>query len=479
MAALPPAIIDNPPLHRRPVARKLGAAVLVIGACIGARKIWHVAMRSDSNKQLEKLQDKARARVGHGLDSLFADQLDRDSNTLRLTGMLSTTGSLDGAYGNDGDCARGLEVAFDEVLGKDVIGISTFDFDDGAPKLELVAKLAATDQAFQLPHSDKSYNGVSMSADVKLVGTSFHVDVNPPEKFTFSFFRSGAFDALSESQIRGGITQGVCQQLGYEILERTTTWKRPAPEQRDPEKDCAQGFGCRDRAAQTEDADPAKAAEMYRHACEDNDEDACLRSAELEVQLAKGHDAHVERASVLLTMACLRDLVRTCAAAARVILLSDEPGKPPSEQAREEALPLLLRGCDLGNQEACDAAVPVARKTAFAEAVPLLTGAKSVRSKKFGTIFALRWGQWAQLDSGQATLWVTKEPAHLPDGWLSTRFDRSELPKDVRIPDGIDVVYAVARKAMGEPCQRCNPSGGGDGIYNMRSLDCVCWVAPH
>lgn len=87
MAELPQAIVDNPPLHRRPWVRKLASRPRSSPACWSQR-------RSDSNKQLEKSQDEARKRVGH-LDRMFEDQLDDDDNALLLEAKFDVTRAPD------------------------------------------------------------------------------------------------------------------------------------------------------------------------------------------------------------------------------------------------------------------------------------------------------------------------------------------------------------------------------------------------
>jgi hypothetical protein len=475
MADLPPAIIENPPLHRRPWVRKLGIAIAVVAGFLVAKKLWHAAWRSDSNKQLEKAQDEARKHVGNGLDQMFEDQLDNDDDGLILDAKFDVARTPDVT---DTACENGLTAAFDEALGKNVVVVTTADWKGHAPHLGVTATFTPTDQVFQLPHSDKTYAGLSMSADVKFLGKTFHVDVKPADEFEFSYVRDPIpLGGIDDFQIRSGIAQGACQQLGYAILEKVTTWRRPATKPRDPVKDCENGFGCGDNADQVAAKDPAAAAKMYRAACDDKDQDACIHAADLELSLAKGHDDHYVRAEFDLEMACSRDLAKTCAAAAR-ILVTPTAGRPADDYDRDKALPLLLRGCDLGDADACTAAVPVVKQTKrFAEAAPLFTGAKSARSKIYGSIFALKWGQWTAIDPGQPTLWVTKEPAHPDDTTLVRRFDRSELPKGLAIPDNVDVVYAIARKEMGDVCTVCKPSGGGDSAFSFRSLDCVCVIA--
>ncbi len=447
--------------------------VAVVAGLFVAKHLWHAAWRSDANKHLEKAQDEARTRVGRGLDELFERQLDNDDNLLLLVATFEAKRT---PYVTDADCAIGLTAAFAEALGKGVVAVASDDWKGETPHLGVTATFAPTDQVFQLPHSDQTFSGLSMSAEVTFLGKAFHVDVRPADELEFSYLRSfDPFDGrASESQVKGGIVQGTCRQLGYSILEKATTWRRPKPTRRDPVKECEDGFGCRDKADQVVAHDPIAAAKMYLAACEDSDEDACLRAAELAV--SSGHDDRAS-AEFQLELACSRDLAKACVAAARV-LLAPTAGKPPSDDEREEALPLILRGCDLGNPEACATAGPLVKQSKrFAEAAPLFTGGKSARSKIYGSIFALKWGQWTSLDSGQPTLWVTKEPAHPDQDTIVMRYDRSEAPKGLAIPDNVDVVYAIATKTMGDRCAACKPSGGGGGAYSFRALDCVCVIA--
>jgi len=53
----------------------------------------------------------------------------------------------------------------------------------------------------------------------------------------------------------------------------------------------------------------------------------------------------------------------------------------------------------------------------------------------------------------------------------------SGLPKGLVIPDHVDVVYAIARKATGERCTGCKPSGAGERVSAFQALDCVCVIA--
>src|SRR6185312_13554011 len=136
MPELPHAIIDNPPVHRRPWVRKLGIALAIVAGLFVAKRLWHAAWRSDSNKELEKAQDAARKRVGPGLDSMFEAQLDGDNNTLLLDEKFNTARTPDVS---DVACENGLTAAFDEVLGKGVVVVMTSDWRGGAPHLGVTA----------------------------------------------------------------------------------------------------------------------------------------------------------------------------------------------------------------------------------------------------------------------------------------------------------------------------------------------------
>jgi hypothetical protein len=87
----------------------------------------------------------------------------------------------------------------------------------------------------------------------------------------------------------------------------------------------------------------------------------------------------------------------------------------------------------------------------------------------------------AIVERGQPTVWVTSRPPRIPDGAIATPFDVSALPRGIIAPAGATTVYAVALDdglgAHGERCDRCMPSGG-DGVFAMRSSNCVCALAP-
>ncbi|MEO7093732.1 MAG: hypothetical protein ABI175_10810, partial [Polyangiales bacterium] len=120
--------------------------------------------------------------------------------------------------------------------------------------------------------------------------------------------------------------------------------------------------------------------------------------------------------------------------------------------------------------------------TPFAEAAKLLLDGKPVVTKRMGTLFAFRWGQWTKMDNGQPTLWVTRRPSNPPAGGVVREFAVGDLPRGVVAPPGVETVYAVAlRGGHGEydtTCDRCNSSAKGTSIYAMRALDCVCAIGP-
>ncbi|MDQ3366393.1 MAG: hypothetical protein M3680_13290 [Myxococcota bacterium] len=488
MTELPPAIIEHPRPAHRPTPeraraiRKAIAVAIIAGACFAC---WHMLkgwLRSDASKALEARQDKARAKVGPGLDKLFAAQLEAESSTVRLEAGFTFAGVLGRGY-DDVNCGQGLDAAFEEALGPEVVEFSTSDGygDEKPPRLVIIATITPSGRDFQLPHSSTPYTGIAMSGEMKFLGKSVRVDVQPAEQIEFKHVRfQSSFDKMSASEVAGGIMQGTCEQAGYALLETLTTWKRPPPPPpADPMADCDRGFRCRGNAELLEATDLATAAVLYAKACEQADDAACARAAELEVQLWSDTGKRPAESSFRLELGCSQELAGACAAAGRLALLPYEAGGQPTASRRREALALYLRACDLGANEACAAAAPLLEGTPFAGAAPLLLGAPSVRSKKLGTIFALRWGQWTRFDRGQPTAWVTKEPRPIDDGMSVTPFELDQLPAGIVAPPGVTTVYAVAlERGSGERCQRCERSGGGDSLYSMRSLDCVCAIAP-
>ena len=486
MSDVPPAIVESPRPPGRPrperaaALRKLVGTILVVIGCIGAWKFLKWYTRSDRSKQLEARQDKARKAVGHGLDKLFDRQLDRESSSIDLLANFHVASGLGTGY-DAVDCGKGFDDAFEEALGSDVVNVSTIGIDpDSATQLTITADITPTDQVFQLPNSETKYPGIALNGTMKFMGHEVPLKVEPASAIEFKYMQLGiSFEGLSAADVAGGVLEGTCKQAGYELLEALTTWKRPPPPPRaDPVTECNQGFHCRENAEELEAKDPATAAKLYASACEHDDEAACLRGAAIEMELTKGVDDHRAQAEVMLEMACARDLARTCTAAAQVKITPLEAGHPIAEDQRAEALAYDLHGCDLGDSEGCEAAVPLVKGTPFADAAPLLGGAPTAKSRTLGTIIALRWGQWTQLDQGQATAWVTREPAHLPEGAMVTPFSGDRIPTSIHPPDGVGTVYAIALRGYGEHCTQCMPSGGGDSIYSMRAMSCVCAIAP-
>lgn len=483
MNDVPRAHVENSriPLHQRPGIRKAVTVAAIVAACVGGWKLLKMATRSEANKKLEARQDKARAQIGHGLDDLFERQLDEDTNRVALVLKLDTDRALGDRYSGTG-CAKGLEQAFAEALGPDVVSVSSSTYGDSGLRLELAGNVTATDRRFQLPHSRTEYTGIRLVGDLKLVGKTVHVDVEPPADLEFEYTRY-SFDmgGVTDSDVAGGIMQGTCRQAGYVLLEQLTSWKRPEPPPpSDPMKDCERGFHCRESADALAETDPATAAELYAKACQHDDEEACeLLAAIVIASPSRAKDA---LARVTLDLACSQEQARACAAGAQVALISDEPGKPPSDWRRRDALLLALRACDLGVRDACTMAAPLVKGTPYAEAAPLLAGASSVKSKRMGTLFALRWGQWTNMDRGQPTMWATKRPAKLPEGAIVREFSGDKLPRGIVPPSGVETVYAIAldggHGGVDTQCAVCKPSGGGGSIYSMRNMDCVCSLTP-
>jgi hypothetical protein len=470
------------PLHRRAGVRKVVAVAALGAAGFGGWRILKSATRSDENKRLEARQATSRARIGHGLDPLFERQLDKDTQQVELRATFHLDSELTGTY-NAAYCAKGLQEAFAQVLGPDIVTFSTTSMhEDPGLLLELSGTISPSGHDFKLPHSEASYPGIELAADMKLIGKTVHADVEPAANIQFEYTRYSTFstDGASENEINGGILQNTCMQAGYVLLEQLTTWKRPPPPPpSDPVSDCKRGFNCRENADTLADRDPKTAETLYAEACEHGDATACTRLTNIVLEAPAATDLSLAR--LALDTACQQEVATACSGRATLSLISRESGKPPSEWQRREALVVALRGCDLGAREACAVVVPLLEKTPYAEAAPLLTGASTVASKRMGTIFGLHWGQWTKMDSGQPTLWVTREP-HVPAGALVREFSRDKLPHGIVAPPDVETVYAIAlRGGQGDydtSCEHCKPSGGGDSIYSMRNLDCVCALVP-
>jgi len=492
MNSVLPVFDERPrPPHRRRSSRRLTperanairklvtVAIIVSAALVG----WWLAdpwRRSETGTPREALQHRAREKIGHGLDELFARQLRVDNPIVELEVDFDVAAELD-----TGDhaisCAQGFDEAFTQALGSGVVKFSALG-SDPTTRLVVRAKLTPSGQRFRLPHASEEYPGIRMSAEMMFLGHDVHADVQSAANIDLVHLQLGPPSGRwSASEVAGAIMQSTCKQAGYALLEALTTWRRPppAPLRVDPMAECERGFHCRAYAEMLEATDRATAAELYAKSCEDDDELACLRTADLEVELSRGGDGYT-RARVRLERACARGLAGACVGAGRLALLPQAPGDPADRQLYE-ALVLYLRACDLGARDACAAAEPLLEGTAFAEAASLLTGATSVTSPTLGTIFALRWGQWTTLDRGQPTMWVTGRPLRVPDGAIVTPFEIHSLPWTIVAPAGVTTVYAVAldggRGGDDARCDRCMPSGG-DRALAMGALQCVCALAP-
>ena len=489
MSDIPSAFVQRPrpPLRPAPsrakAIRTVAAVAVVSGACFVGWRLVRPWFQSEQTKELEARQDQARARIGHGLDALFDRQLDTGERSVELVAQLDVAGGLGAGY-DDSHCGLGFDDAFKEALGSDLVTFSTLGGMPGSERLEITAKITPSGTQFQLPNSNTAYPGIAMTADLVFLGKHVHADVQPAASIEFQRVLIGVpLDGPSAEDVAGGVMEGTCKQAGYALLEALTTWRRPPPPpEPDPVTECDQGFHCRENADLLAPTQPATAAKLYAKACDHDDDDACVRGAELEMSLAKGLDDHRAQAEVMLEMACTRDLPHACAASGRLKLVPLAPGEPVSAADRAEAVAGFLRACDLGLHDACAAAAPLLHGTPLADAAPLLTGAPSVRSRTLGRVFALRWGQWTKFDRGQPTAWVTAPPAHLADAALVTPFAVDHLPAGIVAPAGADMVYAVAfdkgRGQIDDRCERCMPSGGGKDMFSMRSMDCVCAIAP-
>jgi hypothetical protein len=463
--------------------RWVAIAVAVVIAGYGSCKLIKKLTRSDENKQLEARQDKARAAVGHGLDDVFEAQLDKDTKNVELAAKLVVDyKTLEDKYRAE-DCGKGFEEAFEDALGPDVIGVSTFPLNNKDLKLRLDATISASGQDFVLPNSKKGYPGIVLEGDVAFAGETVHVKVQPGSdiKFEYTRYTFDTGNGISDTEVAAGILANTCKQAGYELLEKVTSWHRPAPPAPpDPLADCKRGFHCVENADALAESDPGKAEQLYAEACQHEDANACVRLAAIVVGTPAKTDHALAR--VMLDLACSQDVASACTGAAQVTMLPDEPGKAAGEYQRDEALPLALHGCDLRSRDGCELAATLVKNTPFAEGATLLVGGKPVASKRMGTLFALRWGQWTKFDRGQPTLWGTRRPSNPPTGAIVREFSAGELPGGIVPPPGVETVYALALDGgtggLDSACERCNKSGKGDSIYAMRALDCVCSISP-
>ncbi|MBX3159264.1 MAG: hypothetical protein KF773_25065 [Deltaproteobacteria bacterium] len=472
MSQVPPAIVHGAPMWKRPGARKAAVVVVALGAAYGAFRVARPYLRSDTYKRLAEQHERARAKIGDGLDELFARQLSRESNAVKVVATLAAGAGLDGDLYTADACARGLSDAFKEALGTDVVRFSTYESSD--VELVLTGKLAPSGSGFQLPHSQRVFPGIILTGEAKLLDTTLALEVRPPADVQFTQYMSGAdiifSSGPSDHAVASGIMQGTCRELGYDLLEKMTSWKRPAPPKRDPVADCKRGFHCRETAESLEADDPKTAAELYGEACRHDDDVACVRYGELELAQPTLEADRAARLHVTLEMGCRSEMPGACRMAGLVAM-------PATEHQRAEALVFFLRGCDLGDDASCPRAAALLADTAFADGAPLLLGRRTVATKQFGTAFAVRWGQWTRSDPGQPTLWVTRRPSRLPKGALVRELDGDRIPRGIVPPEGASTVYAIALDGGGDPCDRCNPSGPGPTPFSITPTQCICALA--
>jgi hypothetical protein len=359
MTDLPPAIVESPrsPLRPRPehanALRKLIAVGIVIGTCFGCWKLLHPWWRSESNKQLEARQNRARDNVGNALDELFAHQLEADSTSIDLVASFDVAPELGGGY-DPATCGWGFDDAFSEALGPDVVRVSTFGMvPQPATRLAIAATIRPSGKAYLLPRSHLSYTGIVVTADMTFLGKQLHVELAPGPDIEFKHVQLGIpFRGTSDSEIAGAVIQGMCKQLGYAVLEAWTKWKRPPIRRLDPMAECDEGYHCRDNAEAIERTDGATAARFYAKACELGDDNACMSVADLEVVLTTTAE-HRARVLAVLDAACARSLAGACYAAARIVLMPIDRGTEVSSQQRHDARAYYLRSCDLGDGDAC------------------------------------------------------------------------------------------------------------------------------
>lgn len=506
MTDIPSATIENarPPLWQRPAVRRvIGVAIIVVSCVIGWRllKIW---MRPAASKALAARQERARAVVGDAFDAIFDDQLATGSSAISFDATFVVAPGLGDGYDASG-CARGLDDAFSEAMGPDVITFTASPYEQTPNQLRLEAKLTPHGAGFQLPNSPTVYPGIAMAADVHFLGKDWHLDATPSDAIEFEHTVL-AYDLTdrgpSASQVARGVLQGTCKELGLQLLEAITTWKRPPPpEKPDPVKECDQGFHCRDNAALLAEREPLKAARMYAQACNHDDDLACTQAADLVVEAVDAHrkatkgdakatdllDGSDAYANLVMPveMACRMDSAAACEGAGRLSLIRYGAA---SDYSRRQALLLFLRACDLGSSTACAEAAPLVAGTPFGDAAPLLRGDKTlVVSKTLGTVFALKWGQWSRMDIGQPTAWVTKLPAVPPQGAQVTTFTvgSEKFPKGITPPSGATAIHAIALEPghgdYDQPCGSCVSSSRSKSATIPAltlSLGCVCALLP-
>jgi hypothetical protein len=101
--------------RRTRLIRRLAAVTIIVVACFGW-KLLKRALRSEANKQLEQRQDLAREKIGHGLDELFEETLDRDSTVVVVDAKFAIDPTLGGLTPDQ--CLRGLDAAFEDRLAR-------------------------------------------------------------------------------------------------------------------------------------------------------------------------------------------------------------------------------------------------------------------------------------------------------------------------------------------------------------------------
>lgn len=447
----------------------IGVGVVVI-AIVGWKLVRPLS-RSKATKQLMEQHAQIRERLGDGLDPLFDEQVSAGDNHVEFRGTFEIDRELINFSG--AGCAAGFNAAFADALGKDVVVVDDPTFDTkGNPQLELTAKLSFGGSTFQPQNSSESFQSVALAGDIELAGVKARVDVKPPERVKISYTQYGItlFDrnGASPEDIRKGIVAGTCQEAGYALLEAVTTWKRPSTPAVDLEKQCSEGFNCRAAGDSLVVKRPVRAAQMYTEACvRADDDDACLLAAALVKP-----DAEFGYPRSLLGLGCSGQRAAPCYAAGLVDLVPTATGNKVTEASRRDALRYFLRACDRGLADACKQLPPLLERTPFAEAKDLPVTHEPVVSKRFGTIFALRWGQWTDEDHGQPTAWVTKRPQL--DKAIVREFAVATMPAGITAPAGVGTVYAVALERAGKACTRCSVDEPSRGLLRMAPTTCLC-----
>ncbi|HEY4181419.1 MAG TPA: hypothetical protein VGM90_31450 [Kofleriaceae bacterium] len=490
MSELPSATVANakPPFYQRAGFRTVVKVALIVAACAVGWKLFKRFTRPESSKELAVRQDKARKIVGKAFDKLFDDQLDDGKTDVKIESRFKLEGGLGESYASETGCAKGFTDAFKDALGPDVVTFTSTSWKDASNTLTFTGTVSPHGSGFQLPNSPTVYQGIGISGDIEFLGKKVHVDITPPDDIQFDYSTYGfSLDSHgpSESDVAAGILQGSCKEAGLELLEHMTPWLRPEPEKRDPVKECEQGFHCQENAAALAATDKPKAARMFLKACDNHEDDACIRAADLAIEARKpGTEMDSMGAiGIALEMDCHMEIVSACSGAGRIALTPEKDGDEPSDYRRQQALLSFLRGCDLGDPDQCTAAAPLVKGTPFADAQLILSGEKqTVVSKKLGTVFGLHWGQWHQIDNGQPTIWTTTKPPAPPKDAMVTTFSDDKIPDAIHPPAGIRTVYAIALRGGGgeydRECTACQPNLHGHGPFDLAPVSCVCALSP-